>query len=425
MNIHALKLSFSLLCERRILVMILLGFSSGLPLALTGSTLEAWFAHSGASYKTIGWVTLVGQPYIYKFLWAPLVDRYVWPFLGHRRGWMIVTQLVLLTTIALMAFFDPLTSGLALAMVALIAAFVSATQDISVDAYRAEILKPEERGLGAAVFVGAYRMALIVSGGVAMLLADQIGWRDTYIFMAGLMAVGVVATLISQEPLHKRGEPHSLKEAFLQPLVEFFKRPMALWLLALIVFYKFGDAFIAKMFSALLIRELGFSLTDVGSVLKVGGMLASIAGAITAGFFMVRMRLFTALMVFGILQAVSNLMFLLLSLVGKHYGMMTATVVIEQFCGGLGTAAFLALLMSLCDPRFTATQFTLLAALSAIGRESLGPLAGYLVEHFGWTVFFVTTFIASFPGLIILYAVRKQVDKYQSQNAYGNSEPGL
>ncbi|HLF66108.1 MAG TPA: MFS transporter, partial [Gammaproteobacteria bacterium] len=414
MAINVLKSYFSLLSERRILVMILLGFSSGLPLALTGGTLEAWFAHSGASYKTIGWVTLVGQPYIYKFLWAPLVDRYVWPFLGHRRGWMMVTQLLLLGTIACMAFFDPLTSGLTLALIALVAAFVSATQDISVDAYRAEILKPEERGLGAAVFVGAYRMALVVSGGVAMLMADQIGWRDTYIIMAGLMAIGIIATLISQEPTHKKGEPHSLKEAFLQPLVEFLQRPMALWLLAVIVFYKFGDAFIAKMFSAFLIGELGFTLTDVGSVLKIGGLFASVCGAITAGLFMVRMRLFTALVVFGILQAISNLMFLLLALIGKDYTMMTVTVVVEQFCGGLGTAAFLALLMSLCNARFTATQFTLLAALSAVGRESLGPLAGYLVEHFGWTIFFVTTFIASFPGLIILFVARKQIEKYQS-----------
>ncbi len=219
-NTLSLKQTFSLLCERRLIVMILLGFSSGLPLALTGSTLEAWFAHSGASYQTIGWITLVGQPYIYKFLWAPLVDRFVWPFLGHRRGWMMVTQLLLLCTIAAMAFFNPLTSAVTLAMIAVVA-FVSATQDIAVDAYRAEILKPEERGFGAAVFVGAYRIAMIVSGGVAMLMADQIGWQDTYIFMAGLMAVGVIATLICKEPTHNKGEPQSLAEAFFKPLLNF------------------------------------------------------------------------------------------------------------------------------------------------------------------------------------------------------------
>jgi PAT family beta-lactamase induction signal transducer AmpG len=415
MNKMSLKETLSLLCERRLIVMILLGFSSGLPLVLTGSTLEAWFAHSGASYTTIGWITLVGQPYIYKFLWAPFVDRYVWPFLGHRRGWMIVTQIILLCSIAAMAFFNPTTSAVTLALIAVVAAFVSATQDIAIDAYRAEILKPEERGLGAAVFVGAYRLALIVSGGVAMLMADKIGWRDTYIIMAALMGVGIIATVIAREPKHLKGEPHSLAEAFIQPLKEFLTRPMALWLLALIVFYKFGDAFIAKMFSAFLIKELGFTLTDVGSVLKIGGMLASIIGAIVAGFFMVRMRLFTSLMVFGILQAVSNLMFLVLALVGKDYAMMTLTIVIESFCGGLGTAAFLALLMSLCNPRFTATQFTVLSALTAIGRESLGPLAGYIVESYGFIPFFLTTFIASFPGLIILYLVRHQVDRYQTQ----------
>lgn len=405
------KEAFTILCERRLLVMILLGFSSGLPLALTGGTLEAWFASSGASYQTIGFITLVGQPYIYKFLWAPLVDRYVWPFLGHRRGWMMVTQLTLLCAIASMAFFNPLTSALVLAMIALLAAFVSATQDIAIDAYRTEILKPEERALGAAVFVGAYRIAMIVSGGIAMLMADKIGWRDTYIIMAGLMAIGIIATLISKEPAHQKGEPHSLKEAFLRPLIEFLSRPMAIWLLALIVFYKFGDAFIAKMTSAFLIKELGFSLTEIGSVVQIGGMIASIAGAILAGLIMVRMRLFTALMIFGLLQAFSNLMFLLLAMAGKNYTMLTITIVVEQFCGGLGTAAFLALLMSLCHPRFTATQFTLLAALTAVGRESLGPIAGYLVTHYGFVPFFLTTFITSFPGLLILYKVRKQINQ--------------
>jgi MFS transporter, PAT family, beta-lactamase induction signal transducer AmpG len=413
-NLSSIWSSLYLLRERRLWVVMLLGFSSGLPLALTGGTLEAWFAVNGASYQTIGWVTLVGQPYIYKFLWAPLVDRYVWPFLGHRRGWMLVTQLLLIVCIMAMAFFNPLTSAVALVSIAVVAAFVSATQDIAVDAYRVEILKPEERGLGAAFSIGAYRVALIISGGFAMLLADQIGWRDTYIVMAALMGIGVIATLFGFEPTHKKGEPETLKEAFIRPLIEFLKRPMALWLLALIVFYKFGDAFIAKMMSAFLIKDLGFTLTDVGTVFQIGGMLASVCGAIIAGFFMLRMRLFTALMVFGLLQAVSNLMFLLLAMVGKNYAMMTLTIVIEQFCGGMGTAAFLALIMSLCHPRFTASQFAVLSALTAVGRESLGPLAGYIVENYGFPPFFIITFIASFPGLIILYLVRKQVAHYQS-----------
>jgi PAT family beta-lactamase induction signal transducer AmpG len=407
--------SLHLLRERRLWVVMLLGFSSGLPLALTGGTLEAWFADSGASYQTIGFITLVGQPYVYKFLWAPLVDRYVWPFLGHRRGWMMVTQLLLLVTIAIMSFFDPLNSPLLLALMAVIVAFVSATQDIAFDAYKVEILKPEERGLGAALSVGAYRFALIVAGGVALMLAHQIGWRDTYIIMALLMAVGVIATLIGSEPKHKKGEPQTLKEAFIEPLKEFLSRPMALWLLALIILYKFGDAFIAKMFSAFLIKELTFSLHEVGSVLKIGGLFANIAGVIIAGFFMIRIRLFTALMAFGFLQAVSNLMFLLLAIVGKDYNMMVLAVMTEYFFGGMGIAAYVALVMSLCHPRFTASQYAALAALSAVGRESLGPLAGYLVTHFGFVPFFITTFIASFPGLIILYIVRRQIDHYQTQ----------
>jgi PAT family beta-lactamase induction signal transducer AmpG len=322
---------------------------------------------------------------------------------------MLVTQLLLLGGIASMAMFDPINTPLLLAGMAVCVAFVSATQDIAVDAYRAEILPSEERGMGAAFSVAAYRVALILSTGIALIMADNIGWEMTYIIMAGLMAVGIITTLLCTEPDHSERRPASLYEAIVNPFMEFIRRPAAMWLLLIIIFYKFGDAFIMKMQTAFLIRGLGFSLTEIGTVTKIGGWGFSILGAFLGGAIMTRISLFKALMIFGFLQAFSNLMFLWLAWVGHDFWAMAATILVENFCSGLGIAAFIAFLMSLCDHRYTAFQFAIFTALSAIAREFLGPLSGYLVEYHGWTTFFLTTFIASFPGLIFLWLARDRI----------------
>jgi PAT family beta-lactamase induction signal transducer AmpG len=395
--------------DPRLWILLFLGFSSGLPLALTASTLEAWFAVSGKSYTQIGFITLVGTPYVFKFLWAPLIDRFVWPFLGPRRGWMMVTQILLLIGIALMSQCNPLEAPLVLAAIAVCVAFVSATQDIVVDAYRAEILIPEERGMGAAFFVTAYRLALIVSSGLAFILADHIGWEHTYLLMAALMGIGILTTAFAMEPNHPTRHPTSVVDAYFKPLLEFMSRPAAISLLLAVVFYKFGDAFIAKMTSAFLLKGLGFSLTEVGMVTKMGGWLASMAGVLLGGWLMLRMRLITALLAFGMMQALSNLLFLWLAYAGKDFSVMAFTMVMEGFCSGLGIAAFLALLMGLCHPSYTAAQYALLAALSAVGREFLGPVSGMLVDHYGWEIYFTITFLCSFPGLFFVWRARKHL----------------
>lgn len=392
--------------DPRLWVILFLGFSSGLPLALTGSTLEAWFAVSGKSYTEIGFISLVGTPYVFKFLWAPLIDRYVWPFLGPRRGWMLVTQLGLLIGIAAMSQCDPMNNTLILAGIAVCVAFVSATQDIVVDAYRTELIPPDERGLSASFFVTAYRVALIVSSGLAFILADHFGWEFTYLVMAALMSIGIVATFLGREPDHSRKHPTSLIDAFIHPMVEFMSRPAWIYLILGLIFYKFGDAFIAKMTSAFLLKGLGFSLTEVGVVTKVGGWLASVFGVLLGGLIMLRVRLITALILFGLTQAFSNLLFLILSYIGHNFFAMAFTMVVEQFCGGLGIAAYVALLMGLCHPRYTAAQYALFAALSAVGREFLGPAAGILVDNYGWEPFFLITFVCSFPGMIFLWLGR-------------------
>ena len=399
--------------SRRIAVLLLLGFASGLPLALTSGTLQAWMAVEGVDITTIGLFTLVGLPYTWKFLWAPLMDRYVPPWLGRRRGWIVATQLLLMAGIAAMGGLSPSSAPLALAALALFVAFSSASQDIVFDAYRTDLLRERERGPGAAVSVLGYRLAMLVSGALALILADHIGWQETYGLMAGLMMVGVAATFWGPEPDGEIRAPRSLREAVAEPLREFFSRHGAVWLLALIVLYKIGDAFAGSLTTAFLIRGAGFSPTDVGAINKGMGLAATIIGALFGGALMVKLRLYRALMLFGVLQAVSNLTFMWLATAGKSYAIMVLAVGFENLAGGMGTAAFVALLMALCNHRYTATQYALLSALAAVGRVYVGPASGYVVEAVGWPSFFFVTFLAALPGLVLLRAMRATVDSLE------------
>ncbi|MGH7205691.1 MAG: AmpG family muropeptide MFS transporter [Nitrospiraceae bacterium] len=398
--------SLPILVNRRTGVMLPLGFASGLPLALTAGTLQAWLTVAGMDLRTIGIVTLVGLPYTVKFLWSPLMDRFVPPWLGRRRGWMIATQLGLIAGIAAMAVTGPADAIWALSALAIAVAFLSASQDIAFDAYRADVLLAPERGIGAGVSVTGYRIAMLVSGAVALILSDHIGWQSTYLLMAGLMFIGVTTTLLSPEPSSAITPPRTLSEAVWGPIREFFSRSPAVGLLLLIVLYKVGDAFAGTLTTAFLIRGVGFSPTEVGVVNKGMGLLATLLGALVGGALMTRMGLFRALFLFGSLQAVSNLSFMVLAWTGKSYFVMVSAVAFENLSGGMGTAAFVALLMSLCDHRYTATQFALLSALAALGRVFVGPPSGYLVETVGWVVFFFITFLAALPGLGFLWRLR-------------------
>lgn len=398
-----------LFTNRRIGVMLFLGFSSGLPLALTGGTLQAWMAVAGVDLQTIGIFSLVGLPYTLKFLWAPLMDRFVPPWLGRRRGWMVAAQIGLLGSIAALGLSSPQHAPWALAALALWVAFLSASQDIVFDAYRTDVLRAPERGLGAGVSVFGYRLAMLTSGALALILADHLGWETTYLLMAALMFVGITATLAGPEPERVVSPPRSLREAFAGPLREFFTRRHALVFLLLIVLYKLGDAFAGTLTTAFLLRGVHFSLTEVGAVNKGLGLIASIVGVLFGGALMVRLGLFRSLLLFGFLQALSNLSFMALAWVGKSYGLMVTAIAVENLSGGMGTAAFVALLMVLCNPRYTATQFALLSALAALGRQYLGPPAGYLVESVGWTVFFFITTLAALPGLLVLWRMRARI----------------
>ena len=389
--------------------MALAGFASGLPLALTGGTLQAWMTVAGVDLRTIGIFALVGLPYTVKFLWSPVMDRFVPPVLGRRRGWMLITQAALVLGIVAMAVGNPREAPVALGAIALLVAFASASQDIVIDAYRTDVLREEERGLGAAVFVTGYRIAMLVSGALALILSERIGWKNSYLLMAALMGIGIATTLFGPEPEVRVVPPKTLREAVFSPLTEFFSRRKSVALLLLIILYKLGDAYAGTLTTAFLLRGVGFTPTDVGTLNKGLGLVSLIVGAMFGGTWMVRLGLYRPLLLFGALQAVSNLSFMVLSWVGKSYGMLVFTVAFENLCGGMGTAAFVALLMALCDHRYTATQYALLSSLAALGRIFVAPSSGFLVESVGWGVFFLFTALSALPGLGVLAWLREEI----------------
>jgi PAT family beta-lactamase induction signal transducer AmpG len=403
--------------SRSIAVITFLGFSSGLPLALTSGTLQAWMTVAGVDIRTIGIFALVGIPYLIKFLWSPLMDRFVPPWLGRRRGWIVITQLTLIIGISAMAFSSPEKALMLLATVALIVAFTSASQDIVIDAYRTDILKEQERGFGAAVFVMGYRIAMLVSGGLAFVLSDHIGWKNTYLLMAALISVGILSTLVGPEPEERVVPPRSLREAVRGPLKDYLSRNSAVSLLILIILYKLGDAYAGTLTTAFLIRGVGFSVSDVGYINKGLGFISVIIGALFGGTLMVKLRLFRALMIFGVLQAVSNLSFMVLAWMGKNYGMLVFAVAFENLSGGMGTAAFVSLLMAMCNHRYTATQYALLSSLAALGRIFIAPTSGYLVESIGWANFFFITFLVALPGLWMLWWLRSAISELKSETS--------
>ncbi len=393
----------------RIAAVLLLGFSSGLPLALTGGTLQAWLTVSGVDIVTIAWFSWIGIPYLLKFLWSPLMDRYLPPFLGRRRGWMLLTQLALVAGVAGMAMSPPHADLWLLGCLALWVAFASASQDIVIDAYRTDLLPAAERGMGAAVSVLGYRVAMLASGGLALILADRFGWRLTFFAMAAMMGVGLATSLGAPEPALRGTPPRSLREAVVEPLRDLLSRPGALQLLALIALYKFGDALAGTLTTAFLLRGVGFSLTDVGTINKVLGLASLLLGGLAGGVLLVRMRLARALLLFGVLQAISNLSFALLAWAGKSYPLLVFAVGFENLASGMGTAAFVAFAMALCNHSFSATQYALLSAIASLGRILFGPVTGGLVGAFGWADFFVLTFVAALPGLWLVWHMRAEI----------------
>ena len=369
-----------LVANPRVAAALTLGFASGLPFNLPDSTLQAWLATLDMDIKTIGWLTLVGAPYAFKFLWAPILDRYALPVLGRRRGWMLLLQLLLAALIAVLGLQGerlgvgaPGEVVYAVAAIGLFIAFVSATQDIVIDAYRADTLRPEERGVGSTATQVGYRVATWITGALALILSDVIGWRNTYLLMAVVMGATVLFTWSAPEPERVAPRPRTLAAAVMDPLREFLGRPGAWALLALIVLYKFGDAFALKLVTAFLIKGVGFTALEVGAISKTVVITLTLLGTFVGGVLLARLGLFRSLLFFGILQALTNLLYALLAATGKSTVLMVIALGFDNFAGGMGAAAFVAFLMALCDVRFSAFQYALLSALASVAAELPGP----------------------------------------------------
>ncbi|MBT6139335.1 MAG: AmpG family muropeptide MFS transporter [Rhodospirillaceae bacterium] len=419
---NALLQSLAVYVRRPILVVLILGFSSGLPLALSFSTLSVWMREAGVDLASIGVFSLVGTPYVLKFLWAPLMDRAPLPpltnWLGRRRGWMIATQLALMAALAALGASDPIMAPWTTATLAVLVSFCSASQDIVVDAYRIESLGEDEQGAGAATLVLGYRVGMLASGAGALLLADMLGWFEVYLIMAGLVVIGIAAVLASPEP--DAGEVIALpsdapirqrltawgESAVVAPFSEFMSRDGWLAVLLFILLYKFGDAFAGTMANPFYI-DTGFSKTEIAQVTKVFGLASLLIGLFIGGVLVKRMGLLGALLVCGVLQAVSNLMFAVQAEVGYDINVLTATIAIENVTGGMGTAAFVAYLSSLTNVAFTATQYALLSSFMGFGRTVLSASSGWFAENLGWVEFFIASTFVALPGLILLIWLKR------------------
>jgi len=484
---------------RRLFAVLLLGFASGLPLALSGQAMQAWLAVDGVDIATIGFLGLVGVPYTFKFLWAPLMDRFEPPLLGRRRGWLVVTQLALAAALAWMAGVSPSDNAGLFAAAALLVAFLSASQDVVIDAYRTDVLAPRERGLGGSLSVFGYRLAMIVSGGVALIWADQWqSWPRVYMTMAGIMVAAAAVSLtllpsVSSESKPLASEPKRELAGFaamlagfaagwwaaryvliglgLDPddpdrwlrllfimaqvasalplgwwaarkvgfetlsrsLESYFAQNGALAFLLLIVLYKLGDAFAGILTTPFLLEGMHFTQAEVGIVNKIIGIWLTIFGALLGGAIMMRLSLFRSLMLFGVLQMVATFSFWLLAVSGKGAwggftlppfdlgivalshstridGLLVFAIAAENITSGMGTAAFVALLMGLCNHKYTATHYALLSAFSAVGRIYVSPLAGVLSESIGWPSFFILAMFLALPGLWMVWRLRSNIE---------------
>jgi PAT family beta-lactamase induction signal transducer AmpG len=395
----------------RMFIILLVGFASGLPLGLTGGTLQAWMKTENIDLGTIGLFSLVGLPYTLKFLWSPLMDRYVPPMFGRRRGWMFLTQAGLIITIIALGFSDPKMTPKYVAFFAVCVAFFSASQDIAIDAYRTEVLHEDELGAGAGVYIMGYRIAMIVSGALALILADHIAWSTVYLIMALCMIVGLLASIFGPEPVTDKGAPKTLGEAYYEPLLEYFKRAGAVEMLIFILIYKLDVAF-AMALTTPFMMDLGFTKTDVGAVLKGVGLIATIVGTLVGGALLSRWGIKKSLWTFGIIQGVSGFTFFILAKVGHNYPMMMTAICVENICSGLATAAFTAFMMNMCDKRFTATQYALLTSFMALTRIIVQTPSGFVAQNLGWPTYFIISIVISIPGLLLLL----RYDKWQQVN---------
>ncbi|MDH5455274.1 MAG: AmpG family muropeptide MFS transporter [Gammaproteobacteria bacterium] len=393
--------------NRRMLICVFTGFASGLPLYMLFQMVPYWLRTEGVGLAEIGFFALVQFPYTWKFVWAPIMDRYTLPFLGHRRGWILLTQVLLLIAISTMGFFKPAMSLWTIAYLATAVAFFSASQDIVLDAYRRELLPDVELGLGNSIHVQAYRLSGLIPGGLALILADHLPWHLVFVVVALFMLVGIVMTLVIDEAIKEPSPPRSLMESVIEPFREFVGRSglgSALLVLAFLFFYKLGDN-MATALQTPFFHDVGFSGTQIGTIAKLVGTTAAIVGGLIGGLIMVKVSINRALWLFGFVQITSILGFALLSVIGANPWMLAFAMAFEYLGVGLGTAALTAFMAKSTNVAFAATQFALFTALISVPRVLASATTGLIVEVTGWTNFFLVCTLLAIPGMLLLLKV--------------------
>ncbi len=395
------------LASPKMLAILVMGAASGFPNQITESALQAWLKDSGATNTTIGILSYVAWPYLLKPLWAPLVDRYPMPFLGRRRGWILTMQLALAAAIAVFALQNPAVSLVPVALCAVAIVFFSATQDIAIDAYRTDLAAPSERGVAAALTNLGYRPAAWIAAALALIIADHFGYRLAFFVLAALMLVFCIGTLRAPST-HNQYQPRSLRESIVQPLKALLGTPSALTLILIVLVFKAGDAFANKLFTPFML-DMGFSKTDIAVYVKPLFTASAVGGSLLGGLLMVRLGLLRSMLIFGVLAAISNLLYCVLVISGKSYPIMIAAVLIEHVAGAMGGIALVALIMALCDMRYSAFQYALLSSLALLPRYSLGYPAGWIADHRGWYAYYVVSFLIALPGLAMVWWNRRLI----------------
>ncbi|MEM7191845.1 MAG: AmpG family muropeptide MFS transporter [Pseudomonadota bacterium] len=396
-----------ILFTRKMLTCIFLGFSSGMPLFVLVSLVPAWLRDNGVDLATIGLFALVGLPYTWKFLWSPVMDRFKLPFLGRRRGWALLTQVLLLLSIGFLGQFNPVDSIETIVWIVFAVALFSASQDIVIDAYRRELLADDELGTGTSFWINAYRLSGLVPGSLALILADHLPWSTVFWVTAFFMGIGIVTTILVKEVSDDELAPHTLREAVIDPFVEFFSRDGIKAGLAILIFlflYKLGDN-MATALATPFYLDMGYSKTEIGSVAKFAGLWAVIAGATIGGAAMLKLSINKALWIFGLVQLLTIIPFIWLSQAGHSLVGLFVVVSGEYLAVGLGTVALTAFMARETSKAFTATQFALFSSLIAVPRTFANATTGFIVENVGWTQFFVICTLLAIPGMLMLFLV--------------------
>ncbi|MFV9924351.1 MAG: MFS transporter [Francisella endosymbiont of Hyalomma scupense] len=398
--------------EAKMFTMLILGYASGFPLMLTASSLFLWYKDNGIETRDIGFLTLIAIPYTFKYLWAPFLDKVKIPRLGRRKGWILLTQVLLVILIAIMSRFSPVNSPFIIAFIGFLICFVSATQDIAINAYQTEVLLEHERALGNAIAVMGYRIGMLVTGSLVLIIVDRLNnnWNLAWLMITPFFIICPLYTLLIKESQYQES-PKSFRDAFVLPFVEFFKRQglnTAIIIIIILISYKLADA-IAFSLNSIFFIDLGFSKTTIAVSYKVLSLFASLGGLIVGGLIAKQIGIYKSFLYFSIIMACANLTYVLLAIVGKNYYLMLISVSVEYFCGAMGTAVLVAMIMSIVNVKFSATQFAILSSIDSLARVFVGPLAGYIQAHYRWEGLFIFSFIVGMFISLLIFISRTKI----------------